>query len=70
MVLSGTGLACLPVRVMREYVVAGAVRELTVAPTVPGYEVWACYQEETLRSGLRQVVDMTRSIIAEYQLYV
>lgn len=70
MVLSGIGIACLPTRVMREYVVAGAVRELAVPPAIPGYDVWACYQEEKLRSGLRQVVDLIKSIITEYQLYV
>jgi DNA-binding transcriptional LysR family regulator len=70
MVMSGAGLACLSTRVMREYVVAGAVRELTVPQPVPGYEVWVCYQEETLRSGLRQVVDMIQSTITETQIYV
>lgn len=70
MVLSGIGIACLPTRVMQEYVVAGAVRELAGLPPVSGYEVWVCYQDEKLRSGLRQVVEMIKTIITEYQLYV
>jgi len=70
MVLSGFGIACVPTRVMREYVVAGAVRELTVPPPVRGYEVWVCWQDEELRSGLEQVVEMIKSIITECQLYV
>jgi DNA-binding transcriptional LysR family regulator len=69
-ILRGLAVGWIPVRLMKPYVEQRLARELDVAPAIPPYEVWACYQVEELGPGLRQLVDIVRSIAAEEQLYV
>jgi len=69
-ILRGVAIGSIPVRLMKPYVDQGLARELEVAPVIPPYEVWVCYQVEELGPGLRQVVDIIRSIAAEEGLYV
>lgn len=69
-ILRGLAIGSIPVRIMRPCVEQGLVRELKVLPTIPPYEVWACYQVEELGPGLRQVVDMIQAIAAQERLYV
>jgi DNA-binding transcriptional LysR family regulator len=69
-ILRGLAIGLIPVRLMRPYVDQGLVRELAVAPAIPPYEVWVCYQVEELGPGLRQLVDIIQAIAVEEQLYV
>jgi DNA-binding transcriptional LysR family regulator len=69
-ILRGLAVGLIPVRLMRPYVDQGLARELPVAPEIPPYEVWVCYQVEELGPGLRQIVEIIQAIAAEEQLYV
>jgi DNA-binding transcriptional LysR family regulator len=69
-ILRGLGIGLIPVRLMKPYVEQRLARELPVAPAIPPYEVWVCYQVEELGPGLRQLVDIIQSIAAEERLYV
>lgn len=69
-ILRGLAIGLIPVRLMKPHVDQGLARELKVVPAIPPYEVWVCYQVEELGPGLRQLVDIIRSIAAEEELYV
>jgi DNA-binding transcriptional LysR family regulator len=68
-VVQGAAIGILPVRIMREAVAERRVRQLRVAPPVPGHQVAICYQVREFGPGLRILVGVIRDLVREHDLF-
>lgn len=68
-VLSGHVIGLLPVGVMRQHFAQEKVRRLTVTPPFPSLEFTICYQSSAWSPGIQAVLDISRQVVASYELY-
>ncbi len=69
MVLKGIAIGLIPMRVMQEHLQRGEVRVVDVSPEVGGHRVFLCYQVSEFGPKLQQVLDVTRTVLVEQQLF-
>lgn len=70
-VLAGLAIGLLPVGVMRAQLLQGSVRRLTVTPSFPSLEFSIGYQAaQSSPSVVKAVVDFSREVCAEHELYL
>lgn len=67
-VRAGVALAAIPDRIMRSDLESGRVKLLSVTPAMPAHAVSIGYQLSEFGPGLGVVVELTRELIAEYQV--
>ncbi len=68
-VLHGTGVGILPVRILREELANRTIKALRVLPQVPPHHVSICYQVSAFGPGLRTLVDLTRELVAQHDVF-
>lgn len=69
MVLKGIAIGLIPIRVMQEHLQRREVRVVDVSPEVGGHRVFLCYQVSEFGPKLQQVLDVTRTVLVEQQLF-
>ncbi|TPI41347.1 LysR family transcriptional regulator [Mesorhizobium sp. B3-1-6] len=69
-VINGLAVGLIPTRVMADRVARGEVRRLNVVPAMDGHRVSICYQPGEANSGLQEVIQLMRDLVAEYRLFV
>lgn len=69
-IATGLAVGLVPVRVMQDRLARGEVRQLSVAPPLPGHRVSICYQISEVGPSLRHVVQLVRELIGQYKLFV
>jgi DNA-binding transcriptional LysR family regulator len=69
-VLHGTGIAILPLRIMRDELAKRTIRQVRVLPKVPAHRVSICYQVSEFGPGLKALVDLARELVAHHKLFV
>lgn len=68
-IIHGAAIGLLPIRVMQDHIDRGQVKLLQVNPEMPSHKVSICYQISEFGPGLNGLVDLTRSLIAQHQLF-
>lgn len=67
-VLGGLAVGLIPARVMADRVSNHEVRRLNVSPPMDGHKVFVCYQPGEASSGLQEVVQLIRELVAQHRL--
>ena len=69
-ILHGTAIGLVPVRVMQDELERRSVKLIPVSPDIPAHRVSICYQIREFGPGLKVLVDLTRELVAEHNLFV
>jgi DNA-binding transcriptional LysR family regulator len=69
-ILHGTAIGLVPVRVMQDEIERRSVKLIPVSPDIPAHRVSICYQIREFGPGLKVLVDLTRELVAEHNLFV
>jgi DNA-binding transcriptional LysR family regulator len=69
-ILQGTAIGLIPVRVMQDELARGRVKLVNVVPEIPAHRVSICYQISEFGPGLAALVDLTRELVAQHNLFV
>ena len=70
MVLNGIAVGLIPVRVMRDPLRRREARIVNVSPAIDGHRVSPCYQASEFGPKLQQILELTRAVIIEQQLFI
>ena len=68
-ILHGTAIGLVPVRVMQDEIDRRRVKLIPVSPEVRAHRVSICYQISEFGPGLKVLVDLTRELVAQHQLF-
>ena len=69
-ILHGTAVGLVPVRVMQDELERRRAKRVAVAPEIPAHRVSICYQISEFGPGLKDLVDLTRELVARHKLFV